>query len=50
VTEVRLVVSDGNTRLQIRHEKDGVERWIHCLRLGTPGKYTDKDGECERAG
>jgi hypothetical protein len=49
VTEVRFVLSKAGTKLQIRNEKDGVGKWVRCLRLGQPGRYTSQDGECDES-
>jgi hypothetical protein len=47
VTDVRFVLSKAGTKLQIRNEKDGVGKWVQCLRLGPPGRYTAREGECD---
>jgi hypothetical protein len=47
VTDVRFVLSNAGTRLQIRHEREGVGRWVRCLRLGAPGEYVADEKACE---
>lgn len=47
VTDVRFVLSNAGTKLQIRNEKDGVGKWVQCLSLGEPGLYTAQGRECE---
>jgi len=55
VSDLRLTYSQFGSRLEIRHHtvaraRDGGEEWEHCLTLGSPGKYTRKDGPCSEAG
>jgi len=47
VSDIRLTYSKLGTRLEVHHRADdGDEKWTHCLTLGSPSRYTSKDGPC----
>ena len=51
VSDLRFLFPKTGTRLEVQHEGgDGVDRWTLCFDLGLPGKYTSKNGKCQRAG
>ncbi len=51
VSRLLFRVSAAETRLEVEHSSIDVEdKWILCLALGTPGKYTSRNGRCRPAG